>query len=504
MQAGNIDSTSLIVQTRQGKLRGIVKDGVCEWRGVRYAKAPIGDLRFHSPQPPDKWDGIKNAAEFGSIAPQMKRALGEKQSQNEDCLFLNVWSPAADEKKRPVMFWIHGGGFMAGSGSSDLYDGSQFAKNGDVVIVSINYRLGALGFLYFKDMPNNNFESNLGIKDQIAALQWVKENIAAFGGDPNAVTIFGESAGAVSVLTLMGTPAAKGLFTIAISESGAPDMLWRPKMATDVTTRFLKVLGITPDNLSKLKTIPADSLNSAMEKFVQIMRVEPSLAKTFSPTIDGDLIPYDLATAISKNQAAGIPLLIGTNNNEANLFALRKLKMVPVNAEQLEPYMARVSADSRKRLIKAYKEYPHKSGVLSIITDGIFTFPSIHFAELQSGIAPTYMYRFDWYSMGLGLVGLKACHGVELPLVFGTLDTGFGKKLGIMGNKKTIRALSHSVQQSWINFARTGNPNSSGQNTWQRYDAAGRNTLIFDKNIYSTADPKKEQREAWKGLTIFE
>ncbi|MDB5282133.1 MAG: hypothetical protein JWO06_1208 [Bacteroidota bacterium] len=512
--------SSLLVKTTHGQILGSTKDSVSMWKGIRYAKAPVGALRFHSPQPVEDWKGYKTAYDFGPVAPQINKGMRDKQKQDEDCLYLNIWSPGADGKKRPVMFWIHGGGFMTGSSSSELYDGAGLCKNGDVVVVSINYRLGPLGFLYFKDLPGgNNFENNLGIKDQVAALQWVKENINRFGGDSASVTIFGESAGAISVLTLMGTPSAKGLFKRAISESGAPDMLWRPKLATEVTKMYLKVLGVSPDSLFKLKTISVDTLNAAVEGLVKIFQREPTVAKTFAPTIDGDLIPQDLMTAISAGSKAsadvskgagqvatcgGVDLLIGTNKDEANLFAIRKLKMVPVSAKQLEPYVARIKPEGQKRILGAYKNYPKKSGVLEIITDGIFTVPSMQFAELQCSNGSTYMYRFDWSSFPLRLLGLRSCHGLELPFVFGTLDQGKIKKLGIMANRKTMHGISKQMQQAWINFARTGNPNSSGQSTWAKYDAAQRNTMIFDTHIHLASDPKADKRNAWKGLSIFE
>ena len=220
-----LDSNSLVVQTHQGKLRGTMDKNICVWRGVRYAKAPVAELRFHAPQQVESWSGVKNATEFGASAPQVKNSLVGDELKSEDCLFLNIWSPAADGKKRPVMFWIHGGGFVIGSGSASLYNGVNLANHGDVVVVTINYRLGSLGFLYFETEAARKagFENNLGMKDQIAALQWVKENISAFGGDPNQVTIFGESAGGTSVETLLACPAARGLFKGAIAESGPAD-----------------------------------------------------------------------------------------------------------------------------------------------------------------------------------------------------------------------------------------------------------------------------------------
>lgn len=507
----DMDTTRFVVETKQGKLRGADENGISVWRGIRYAKAPVGALRFRNPEPVESWKGIKDATAFGPIAPQIRRAAKKMSKPNdekesEDCLFLNVWSPAADGKKRPVMFWIHGGGFLTGSGSGTLYDGTNLAKRGDVVVVTINYRLGALGFLYFKDLQgkDNNFENNLGIKDQITALKWVKENIAAFGGDPNQVTVFGESAGAVSVLTLMTLPSAKGLFNKAIVESGVPAGLWQAKTATEVTKRLLSTLKIPVSDLNKLRNTPVDTLNHALEAVMKQYYSEPSSVRTFWPTVDGDFIPTDLETAAANGKTNGIDLLIGTNNNEANLFALKRLNAVPTTTKQLDFYTNKLSPDKKKELLSAYKHYPHKSGILEIITDGIFAVPSMQFAASHAAHNPTYMYRFDWYSAGLNLYGLKACHGLELPFVFGTFDTKFGKMVHILANGKTIHRISDQMQTAWLNFAHTGNPNNTGKADWPKYDATTRNTLIYNGKVKTVCDPNGTCRKVWDGVTIFE
>jgi para-nitrobenzyl esterase len=504
--ATGIDTSRLIVKTKQGQVKGTTEQNICVWKGIRYAKAPAGELRYRAPQSPDSWTGIKDATVFGAVAPQMRRVLVGTEPQSEDCLSLNIWSPAADGKKRPVMVWIHGGGFVGGSGSSDLYDGTQIVKRGDVVVVTINYRLGPLGFLYFDSLPGSKgkFEDNLGIKDQVAALKWVKENIAAFGGDPEGVTLFGESAGGISVETLMAIPAAQGLFHRAIIESGPAGDVWTPKAASQITALYLKQVGVSQDSLFKLKLIPVDSITSAMTRLMKIMIADPTLPKTFAPTIDGNFLPHDLLAGIKDGQSKGIDLLIGTNKNEANLFAMKRLKMAPVNEEQLKPYITRFKPAEQKQLIAAYKNYPGKDGILDLITDGIFTMPSIKFAELQSTQANTYMYRFDWTSKPLTWVGLKACHGLEVPFVFNTFETKMGKKILFLSNNKKIHQISNQMQQEWINFARTGNPNAPGKDDWKKYEPATRTTLIYDKKGYICQDPKSTQRQAWGDLNIFE
>jgi para-nitrobenzyl esterase len=504
------DTGAVQVKVKQGELRGTREGGVCVWKGIRYAKAPAGNLRFRAPEPVEAWTGVKDATQFGPIAPQVKNALGGKEVQSEDCLFLNIWSPAADapkdgiQKKRPVMFWLHGGGFAIGAGSSPLYDGAQMAKTGDVVVVTINYRLGPLGFLYFKDIAGTNpdFDNNLGIKDQIAALHWVHENIASFGGDPNAVTIFGESAGGNSVLTLLAAPSAQGLFSKAISESAAPKLSWTPELATTITKKYLSLLNIPPDSLSKLKQLPVDTLMAAVDKLSEFLASQNSMNRTFAPTIDGQLLPENIYSAIRNRQSLNVPLLIGTNRNEANLFALKRIHMVPTNAEKLEEVFSTVlSKEQIKSITSAYKHYPHKKGVLEVETDLVFRIPAIQYAETQSRYAPTYMYRFDWASFPLKLVGLKSFHGLEIPFVWGNLDAGFAKKLNFMTKKKDVHYLSAQMQQAWLNFAKTGNPNQPGKDDWKKFTATERNTMLFDKKCGATCAPDDKQRKAWEHIS---
>jgi para-nitrobenzyl esterase len=499
------DTTGLLVTTHEGLLRGTTEDSVCVWRGIPYAKPPVGVLRFRAPQPPDSWQGIRYATMMGHVAPQTRRATNDPNQRNEDCLSLNVWSPAADGHKRPVMFWIHGGGFLVGSGSAPMYDGAKLAQNGDVVVVTINYRLGALGFLYFNDIKGgqSGFDDNLGIRDQVAALQWVHDNIAAFGGDPDAVTIFGESAGGISVFTLLTVSSAHGLFKRAIIESGPPESLFKPQVATALTERYLKMLGVATNDLSRLKSIPTDTLVASMDRLITALMHEPTTVKVLAPVIDGAFITEDPLTALREGRAAGIDLLIGTNKDEATLLAIKRVGITPRTAEELQPYLANIEPMARKKLIATYRNFPHKKGVMAMTTDGIFAMPSIRAAALQSRFAPTYMYRFDWSSFALKLVGLRACHGAELPFVFGTLDKSPGKYFTILSNKKRNWRLSRQIQQDWAHFARYGNPDPSGQAGWSTYNPNARTTMIFDKESHTASDPKTEQRVAWDGLSIF-
>jgi para-nitrobenzyl esterase len=501
-----IDSNSLIVQTLQGKIRGTTEKKVCTWKGIAYAKAPVGDLRFRGPQPAEKWSGIKDTKVFGPMAPQTESSFaGKNEIKSEDCLSLNIWSPAADGKQRPVMFWIHGGGFTIGSGSSELYNGANLANNGDVVVVTINYRLGVLGFLYFDSETSKQagFENNLGIQDQIAALQWVKENIAAFGGNPNQVTIFGESAGGTSVETLLACPTVKGLFKGAIAESGPAAILWQPATAKELTNKYLSFLGVSPNNLQVLKTLHVDTLKKAEDKLLEYMVKETS-TRVFSPTIDGQLIVSDIFTCLSPKQTGNVALLIGTNKDESSIFASRKLKMVPRTAKTLDKeFLYVLSEQDKKKVTSAYSRYPHTRGILDLVTDAIFRVPAIRMAECQSMHTPVYMYRFEWSPFLLNLAGLRSFHGLEIPFVFGNSDGKIGKILRLIATKKLVRDLSGKMQQSWVNFARYGNPNGNTDGEWKQFDTNERQTMIFNRKSKLVKDPDYKQREAWDGVKYY-
>lgn len=499
--ATNDNISENIVATKQGKVRGGIERGVSVWRGIQYAQAE----RFCAPKTPLAWEGVKDATKFGYVTPQVKSGLNGDGQQGEDCLNLNIWSPAADGKKRPVMFWIHGGGFIVGTGSADLYNGTNLSKNGDVVVVTINYRLGPLGFLYFKNTgtANNGFENNLGIRDQIAALQWVKENIAAFGGDPDNVTIFGESAGGTSVETLLSAKVATGLFKGAIAESGPPSILWSAEISHGITNKYCSLLHLNPDSIAQLKNIPIDTLIAVEELLLRYM-IDSTNQKVFSPTIDGQLLTNDIFKCMKPDLANRVPVMIGTNHDEATMFASKKLKMMPDNSEGLDKYFSEAtSKENHKKVVTAYSNYPKKSGVMDILTDAIFRIPAIRIAECRSTYAPVYMYRFEWSSFLLNISGRKSFHGLEIPFVFQSTEGKTGKLLKAIATKKLIARLSGEMQTAWINFARYGNPNGNGEVTWKPYSVEDRSTMIFSRKSKLLQDPDSKQREAWDGVVYY-
>lgn len=501
----SIDSVSYVVKTTLGVVKGEREKDVLVWRGLPYAQPPVGEARFALPKPVQAWDTVLEATKFGPVCPQVSSSFEGNSTMDENCLSLNIWSPATDGAKRPVMFWIHGGGFVVGSGSSELYNGSTLSKNGDVVVVTINYRLGALGFLHFTDeqQATGNFENNLGIHDQIAALKWVKNNISAFGGDPNNMTIFGESAGGTSVATLLACPEAKGLFQRAIVESGPSAILWNRQTATTLTNKYFEFLGISADSIHLLKSVPVEDLKNAEDKLLKYMVAETP-HKVFSPTIDGSLLTTDIMSCLNPNQTGNVAMMIGTNKDEATLFASRRLKMAPRDAKGLDKYLfPAMKPNDRSKIISAYGKFPRRRAVLDLITDAIFRVPAIRMAENQSQHAPVYMYRFDWSSFALNIAGLRAFHGLEIPFVFGNKDGKTGRLLRLIASRKTRETLGGKMQSSWINFARYGNPNGPEGGEWKQFNNSEYATMIFNRKSVLVSDPDSEQRKAWEGVRYY-
>lgn len=491
-----------IVQTKYGKVEGLEKDGVQIWRGVPFAKPPVGELRFMPPQPPEAWEGVRDATKFAPFAPQlaggMDRILGRgAPPSDEDCLYLNIWSPAADNANRPVLFWIHGGAFVTGSGATPWYDGRSFASQGDVVVVTINYRLGVLGFLHLAEFGEEYATSgNNGILDQITALEWVRDNIAAFGGDPNNVTIFGESAGAMSVGTLLATPLAKGLFHKAILQSGAAHNVRSAEHATKAARNVLDTLEFN-GTIDELKSVPVEKLLEAASKAT----ISFPNARLFQPVIDGNVLPKAPHKLIAEGSAANVPVLIGTTLDEMNLFTMLDPTWTKLDEAGIKARCAwMVGEETFAKVSGYYADQPAASPLqkwTSMLTDKTFWIPSVRLSEAQIAHAPVWMYRFDWASPVFdGKLG--SCHALEIPFVWNNLD-----KAGVTnftGDSPARQAIADAMHAAWIAFAKTGNPNTLTLGEWSAYDPNSRPTLIFNSQNRIENDPQAEVRQLWEGV----
>ncbi|MDQ1374750.1 MAG: para-nitrobenzyl esterase [Actinomycetota bacterium] len=499
------------VETATGRVEGRTKDGVTQFRGIPFAAPPVGDLRFRPPQPALSWTGTRDATRFG---PQALQAAGQMEAlfggtppaSSEDCLFLNVYTPAADDARRPVLVWIHGGAFLTGSGATPWYNGQSFAAAHDLVVVTINYRLGALGFLHLEDIGGDGWEGtgNLGILDQVAALEWVRDNIAAFGGDPDNVTAFGESAGAMSVGTLLGTPAAKGLFTKAIPQSGAAHH-GKTREAADATARELFAeLGLepTPEGAARLRDLPVDAILEAQNTLV--MR-NLSAALAFTPVVDGIVLPEAPIDAIGGGSAAGVRVLIGTNADEMKLFSMMDTRLSVLDEATLLSRVGKELDDAGKaaELVTAYRATRPDASAGEIWgdlqSDYIFRIPAVRLAERQSDRNnAVFSYLFRWKSPAFG-GALGACHALEIPFVWNTLEHGMSQ-LFCGPADDTSRALAATMHEAWATFARTGTPSAPGLPDWPAYDTERRATMIFDATCRVEDDPGAADREAWAAL----
>ncbi|UOE94530.1 carboxylesterase/lipase family protein [Alkalihalobacillus sp. LMS39] len=484
------------VESAYGKLQGVKEEGVYAWKGIPYAKPPLESLRFQAPEKPERWSGIRDATTFSPVAVQpdleVMNFLGNDSStQSEDCLYLNVWSPGADDKRRPVMVWIHGGAFVAGSGSGQFYDGTAFAKNGDVVVVTLNYRLGILGFLHLGEIGGVDYATsgNCGLLDQVAALEWVQENVAMFGGDPSNVTVFGESAGAMSIGVLLAFPSAKGLFHKAILQSGAAANVHSVDHASKIASQLVTALNIDTSELSKLQHIPAEQL-------VQASTLVPFMS--LGPVIDGISLLKHPEEALAEGVAKDIPILIGTNKDEYNLFSAFDPEWKEADEEKIKANFEKVFGP----LVPLISQYLTENAQLSqdlfnqLLTMSVFTTPAQKLAEIQvKQESSIWMYRFDWETPVFNGI-LKATHALEIPFVWNTLNKPTVEN--ITGTNPNRQKLAKDMHHRWISFAHDGNPNSEAMPEWPTYDLEQRSTMIFNEESIVAHDPNKKERLLWE------
>ena len=486
-----------VAQTTTGRVAGRVEpDGLKIFLGIPFAKPPVGELRFEPPQPAERWTGVYPALAFGPVFPQSydKTEPSSLYFQDEDCLRLNVWTPAVDDAKRPVMVFIHGGGYLWGSSMDPLYDGSNLARRGEIVVVSFNYRMGALGYLDLSAIGGDAYadSGNLAVLDQVAALRWVYENIASFGGDPGNVTIFGESAGAGSVATLLTVKPAHGLFRRVISQSGALRITRSQEYARAVTRRFLELAHAT--DVAGLKARSQDAILEAQERLIK----EAGLAsdRLFGPVRDGRIVPQDPLRAVAEGCARGVDLLTGTTEDEARFWIKYEsaLPYIPASITlSFTPDTRIWDAATRDGIIDHYKRrLPDlKSGdvALAIATDFFFRIPQIHLAEAQAPHGNTWMYLFTWDSpVENGVYGAR--HALDLRFMFDNPDPDVGDAPPV--------DLTEAMQDAWIAFAATGRPDHRGIPAWPKYDTARRATMIFDASSRVVDDPAKEDRLFWE------
>jgi para-nitrobenzyl esterase len=489
----------IIANTDYGKIIGKkVTENVLRFAGIPYARPPVGGLRFKAPVDPEPWTGIKDTTEFGpaSIQPYDEIEKASHGPQSEDCLLLNIWTQGLDNnKKRPVMVWIHGGGFYTGGTNDPAYDGACFAERGDVVLVSIQYRLGALGWLYLDELGGEEYRyaKNNGLLDQIAALKWVKNNIENFGGDPDNITIFGQSAGGASVTTLMVAPAAKGLFNKVIAQSGTfHHSRTQKERSIHYTKIFMAACGV--DDLDGLMNLSEEQIRSTM---YEISEEATFMADwMLRPSYDGEVLPEDPYDYIANGNTSDILLMHGSNKAEYHYWAFYYedlMRNTPREAmSELFHNAYNLSDPNIDELYLCLSEYyPNKSTsdkYIDLVTLAHFRYPHIRLSAAQSQHSPTWEYLFEWSSPMDPEKG--AYHGIELPFVF------YSKGDEMFGGNPPI-ALMEQVQNAWINFARFGDPNHSDLPMWSQYNLKDKPIMFFNVNPRVENDPDGVLREKW-------
>jgi para-nitrobenzyl esterase len=487
---------NLVVKTAYGEVRGDLRNGVASFKGIPYAAPPFGAHRFRRPARPATWSGVRDALAFGPTAPhgpyspQTADLLPEPIIPGEDCLTLNVWAPQSGGAGLPVLCWIHGGAFVNGSGAVPTYAGDRFARDG-VVCVTINYRLGCDGFLFLEDAP-----SNRGLLDQLAALAWVQENIANFGGDPDNVTIFGQSAGAMCVTSLLSVPASKGLFRRAITQSGAGHHALTADTARLVTNELATRLEVAP-TAAGFGSIPIDQLVAAQQKLS--FDIATSRDRTiwheiafdsmpFEPVVDGEVLAARPIDAIAGGAGRDVDLLVGTNLDEYRLFLVPNGVIGYVDDSIVETAATELGLDGAGYAVYRMSEDGPGATLTAVLTDWFFWIPALRLAEKHRGTS--FMYEFGWRSeLYDGQLG--ACHYLETGFVFDTIDDPAG---GPLFADAAPQSLATDMHAAWVDFASTGNPG------WDRFDTTTRRTMAFNTVSSMGADPRAQRRAAWDGV----
>ncbi|WP_243709025.1 carboxylesterase family protein, partial [Actinomadura sp. GC306] len=477
------------VRTAYGAVRGTHEDGLAVFRGIPFARPPVGPLRFAAPEPPDAWDGTRPATAFGPAPPQSSALTpGVPQLSGDDWLTCNVWTPDPGAGGLPVMVWIYGGAYLIGHSSDPGYDGAVLSREGGVIVVTFNYRVAMEGFGQIEGAP-----ANRGLLDQVAALTWVRDNIAAFGGDPDNVTVFGESAGAGSIAALLAMPRASGLFRRAIAQS-VPGTFFSPALADDISGVIAAKAGVRPVRQA-LAEIPPARLMESVDAVAATMARHPQwgpVAHTptpFSPVVDGDVLPRTPWAALAAGSARDIPLITGHNRDEYRLFVAMSGLLGKITDEQAATALHTFAPDPA-----AYRDaYPSATAetLYEVVhSDWLFRMPTLHLAEAQAtGGGRVHLYELTWSANSLG-----ACHALDVPLVWGNLTGGLADLL--INDRPAAAQLSARIRPTWTSFATSGTPN------WPAYDPSQRLTQIFDTSPTIAPYPEEASRELWTNHTF--
>ncbi|MCC6268446.1 MAG: carboxylesterase family protein [Dehalococcoidia bacterium] len=498
--------TDPIATTRQGTVRGFERRALLYFRGIPYARPPVGDLRFRAPEPPEPWEGVRDATEYGpnslqsSIASDIPLPPQPRRPMSEDCLYLNVVTPGLSGS-RPVMVWIHGGGFTTGSGAD--FAGRQLAERG-VVVVAMNYRLGALGSLALPALADRKGRfTNFGLRDQIAALRWVHDNIASFGGDPDNVTIFGESAGGLSVGSLLGSPEAKGLFHRAIPQSGAGHQARPADEALSASEQFCELLGVRPDDPAALRAASPEAIlevSGAVELSAGLarMRARKPWSMAHTPVIDGQCLLALPIEGLRRGHGSAVPVMAGWTADEFKLFEPTWENGAP-SADELESHFGEFGPP--RPMHRAYLDARAARGDSTApgdvwsaaLADWMFRVPADRLLEANATAGrPTYGYVFTWESP---VEGLGACHSLDVLFVTGTYTLA----PDFAGSGPAADALANTMMDAWVAFATNGDPSTPSLH-WPRFETDTRPIMVLGERCHMVEGWHEEERRAWDGV----
>ena len=496
---------SPIATTRSGKVRGVLEEGINVFKGVPYGAPPTGSLRFMPPVQPAHWTGVRDALKFGDQCPQIPppptpawRSWARQTGESEDCLVLNIWTPGLrDGRKRPVMVWFHGGGYSVFSGSAPVYDGVRLCRKGDVVLVTLNHRLNAFGYLYLAELGGEKFaeSSNVGQLDLILALNWVRDNIQEFGGDPNRVMIFGESGGGGKVSTTLAMPAAKGLFHRAAIQSG-PGLRGLTREAATKTARdFMAALQLQPNQVNELQNLPVAKLLEALKSVTRGMPLG------FGPVVDGRTLPRDPFTPDAPPVSADVPIIVGYNKDETTVL-FPSPDAFSLDWTTLPQKLNPMFGASTGKVVELYRaKHPQATAsdlYFQITTDRGMGLGSITLAERKSqqGKAPAFLYRLEWETPIEG-GRLRSPHAMDLPLIFDNV----AKSESLIGSgAPEAQKVADAMSAAWLAFARNGNPDTKGLAHWPPYNTTTRPTMVFNVKSEVVNDPRSEERQLLQSL----
>ena len=500
------ESIPVIAEAACGKLEGSRREGICAFKGIPFATA----RRWSAPERVAPWAGVREARAAGHVAPQNPTAIAAliggakgEPTQSEDCLSLNVWTPACDSAKRPVMVWIHGGAFINGTGSVPLYSGLPLSQAGNVVVVTINYRLGSFGFLRLAEVTGGRVASggSEGLLDQIAALEWVRDNIAAFGGDAGNVTIFGESAGGMSVGALLGSAKAQGLFHKAISQSGGAHIGHAPDHASKIADVFLHHLGVKANDPAALFAAPIPALLSAQLALLGEVDGQHDPHKlgsmAFRPVIDGAVLTGTPIDAVRDGASRGVPLLAGSTTEEWKLYTAMDTAAHAMDESKLHRWAERMFGAAAPALLAADADGTPYERFVSMQTDRVFREPTLRMLAAQAKHAPVFEYVFDWRSPAMG-GAFGACHALELGFVFGSYKLK-GPDM-FFGSGPQADAVSQAMIEAWTSFAHTGVPRASNLEAWPPWSSTSPAARVLGADSRAAHMSRFELPHAWAAV----